>query len=263
MNLEEIRNSGLLESYVIGLLSGRQLAEVESHLKEYPELNSDLSEIQRAFRAYAESNGVEPRAAFRSELIREITGKNPSSPRTNQKGGGRGPYFLPFLIFAALAIGGIWWGYNNLDDFETLEGQYTALNDEYTDYQSVCDSISADNAELRAMMNTITNPGNRIIQLTPTGNFAATNLYLHTNAELQLNYIQALALPSIAANQAFQLWSLKEEQDPIPLTVFANAENQIIPVDFEEGTATYAITIEDAAGAQVPNLNQLIGTIGV
>ena len=268
MNLEEIRNSGLLESYVIGLLSGRQLDEVEQHIRDYPELNSDLSEIQRSFRAYAEINGIQPRPELLDKILDEARGgqttpTNTNSPKDIPDGGGRGPFFIPFLLFAALALAGAWWGYSNMNDYETLDGEYSDLEQEYNEYQLVCDSLTADNAELRAMMNTITNPGNRIIQLTPTGNFAATNLYLHTNAELQINYIQAMTLPSIAANQAFQLWSLKDGQNPIPLTVFADSENQIIPVDFEEGTGTYAITIEDEDGAQVPNLEQLIGTIGV
>jgi len=47
------------------------------------------------------------------------------------------------------------------------------------------------------------------------------------------------------------------------LTVFKKGDNYILPVDFEEGTQTYAITIEKAEGVQVPTLSRLIGTIGV
>ena len=48
----------------------------------------------------------------------------------------------------------------------------------------------------------------------------------------------------------------------MPLNVFAD-KNTIIPVDFIDQTATYAITIEPKGGSQSPSLDKLIGTMGV
>ncbi|MBK8625039.1 MAG: anti-sigma factor [Saprospiraceae bacterium] len=67
---------------------------------------------------------------------------------------------------------------------------------------------------------------------------------------------------TIKSNQAFQLWSLKDGVDPMPLNVFAD-KNTIIPVDFIDQTATYAITIEPKGGSKSPSLDKLIGTMGV
>ena len=69
-------------------------------------------------------------------------------------------------------------------------------------------------------------------------------------------------LPDIASDQAFQLWSLKDGADPMPLDVFAD-KNKIIEVAFVDNTATYAITIEPKSGSKSPTLEKLIGTIGV
>lgn len=264
MKLEDFKNSGLLEAYIAGALTGSQLETVEQHLRDYPELKSALSEIQRAFRAYAEIHGIPPRPELKAEIIKNITGRSitKTSNKQNDAGKGMGPFFIPFLLITALALGSIYWAWSRGNQIKQLNEDYSTLETTYNENEIICDSINAENAELKAMFTTISNPGNRIIQLTPTGNFAGTNLYLHTNEELQLNYIQALTLPSIAANQAFQLWSLKDGQNPIPLTVF-NENDALIPVDFEEGTGTYAITIEQEEGAEVPNLEMLIGTIKV
>ncbi len=265
MNLEEIKKSGLLESYVLGTLSGSQVDQVGQFLKDFPELNTEVREIERVFRAYAEINGIMPRSGLKADIIKEITGKSgpTSKPKDPNTGSGSRSLLIPLLLVSAVALGGLLWGFTKVKKNADLENRLQSISDEYAAYRQTCDSLSGDNAELIAMMNTITNPGNRIIQLTPTGNFTPTTLYLHTNQDLQLNYIQAMTLPSIGANQAFQLWSLKEGLDPIPLSVFSGNEQQIFPIDYEEGTSTYAITIEQAGGASVPNLAQLIGTIKV
>ena len=104
---------------------------------------------------------------------------------------------------------------------------------------------------------------NRILNMTPTSGYPETQLLFHINTVDRQNFIQVQNLPGIAANQAFQLWSLKPGVDPIPLTVFKQGDDFIIPVDFEEGTGTYAITIEAEGGAQVPTLERLIGTVTV
>ena len=49
---------------------------------------------------------------------------------------------------------------------------------------------------------------------------------------------------------------------PVPLDVFQGDE-KILEVAFEEGTETYAITIEPLGGQESSNLDNLIGTISV
>ncbi|GLR15739.1 anti-sigma factor [Portibacter lacus] len=262
MNIEEIRNSGLLESYIIGTLTENERAEVEKYVEQYPELKSELSQIERALRTYGEIKGVQPRKELKGEIIKSITGKS-VDPDVDPPKKGFGPFFFPSIILACLLGASLLWGSNHANEAEELAAENNDLRSENTSYQLSCDSIADANAELEAILAIINNAGNRIVPMTATGNYASTTLYLHTNEALRKNYLQALVLPDISREQAFQLWSLKPNQDPIPLSVFSDSENQIFEVDFEDGTATYAITIEPAGGSQVPNLELLIGTMGV
>jgi len=60
MSLENIRNEGLLERYVIGDLSVQEVDIVERALREIPALKEELQEIEQAFTLYAHANAIEP-----------------------------------------------------------------------------------------------------------------------------------------------------------------------------------------------------------
>jgi len=56
MELEEIKNSGILELYVLGDLSSEEIAELDQAFSNNLELKKEMFEIERAFEAYAQLN---------------------------------------------------------------------------------------------------------------------------------------------------------------------------------------------------------------
>lgn len=57
-SLAQIRDSGLLELYVIGELDSKQRQEIEYALNLYPQLKTDLIQIERALYIYALANAI-------------------------------------------------------------------------------------------------------------------------------------------------------------------------------------------------------------
>ena len=94
-------------------------------------------------------------------------------------------------------------------------------------------------------------------------NYPTASLLIHNNNSSKKNYLQLSALPALSDNQSFQLWSLKADQDPIPLDVFDGTGDRIIEVQHINGTETYAITIEPKGGSKIPTLENLIGTFSL
>jgi hypothetical protein len=257
LTVEEIRSSGLLESYILGDLTEVQKTELQQYLIEFPELKSDLSQIERVLRAYAEINGVSPRPELKAQIIKSITGNQvPETPTSSITKTGRGPFFLPAILMMVL-LGICWyWGKKQSKNLKLLQGEFAVFTEQ-------CDSISLRNEALQNIITNISSSGNRKLDIAPTGSYASTNLSLYLNEDARTNYLQASALPPLGPDEVFQLWSLKDGLAPIPLTVFEGIENQILEVDFEVGTGIYAITIEKSGGSQKPDLSKLIGTIQV
>lgn len=257
MTVEEIRASGLLESYVLGGLSREQQNALEQHLIDFPELKTDLRSIERAFRAFAELNGMQPRPQLKAQIMKSIgrsDSTNDGPPPSTKRG--LGPFFLPAILMMVLL--GISWFWGNKQSKKA-----SSVTAEYAEFQVVCDSIAGRNKSLQEIITHISTDGNKKLDLAPTDAYVGTHLFLFLNEQAGTNYLQASALPSLSANEVFQLWSLKDGQAPIPLTTFKGLENQIFKVAFEENTGTYAITIEKDGGSDKPDLSRLIGTIQV
>lgn len=270
MTAKEFRESGLLEYYVLGVLSDQEVAKVEGYLIQYPELQSDYLEIQRSIQEYAKAQSIQPRADLEDSIlksVRELGDKSPvKSPKVspessklinNNSGNALGLFKNLLLLTFGLATLFFAWKYSQKGN------EYSNLQSEYIALETSCDSLNEIQLEKIETFEKLNNINNRSINITPTGGYLETNLLFHFNEVDKQNFIQIKRMPAIASNQAYQLWSLKDGEDPIPLTVFKDSGDIIIPVDFEEGTGTYAITIEAEGGATVPTLSRLIGTISV
>lgn len=249
MSLNDIRESGLLELYVLGELSTHDRAEVEAAILKYPELKQEIKEIENAFFQY--SNFIKEKAPSKvlDNLLNQTSdSEDKSMPKSNNN-------FLSWILGGLLLISSyfIFNLYNESTDLsETLEKERIECEEE------------KENSEYnKKLLEFLSNPNNELIQVSPTERFANTQLLLFSNPDQKKNILQVQNLPTLANNQSFQLWSLKGNQAPIPMDVFEDSDNKFIELGFEENTNTYAITIEQSGGAQSPNLDMLIGVFNL
>ncbi|HOY13820.1 MAG TPA: anti-sigma factor [Saprospiraceae bacterium] len=260
MTIEEIRSSGLLEYYILDLLSESERQEVEGYLQEFPELRKDKIDIENALHNYAKAMGIEPRQGVEDNIldsIRQMGGiKSPTvSPPPASAGFGSLLPWLTGLLALTLIIGAY--------SFFNLKGKMDQMQSTYADSQAKCDSLRDEQNKTIDLLRKINDPDSRKLIMSATPGFQETQLFFHINDNSKENYIQIRRLPLIAENEVFQLWSLKDGINPIPLSTFRGDGTDIIPVDFENGTGTYAITIEPRGGSLAPNLAKLICTVGV
>ncbi len=260
MSIEEIKNSGILESYVLGDLSNAEQEQVRSYLLKFPELQNEVKEIERAFHAYAQSQSIPPRSELGKEILEKITKSdaNPSPKTENKKNPPRkNNFILPTVILASLFALSWILAYNMFQRKKEIQ-------QEYEDFKVICDSLEERSNASFAIMEQLKAEGNNIVALEATAKYPQTALYFHNNKVTKKNFIQVLNLPDISADQAFQLWSLKDGIDPIPLNVFvSDGGNFAFEVDHIDETNAYAITIEPAGGSTTPTLENLIGVISV
>lgn len=258
LNVKDIKDSGLLELYVLGDISQEERSMVRTALIKFPELHKDIREIEFSLLQYAKLHSVEPSAGLKDNIIKELSQSNVATNKLDSNSASsasmsRRNYFIP-LIFSLLAALGLlaWTIFQN--------GERKKIESQYQKDQIICDSLLQVNQVKDQLFIALSDPGNRIIEVDPTEKYSGTNLYVHYNQATQKNYIQLVDLPAINANQSYQLWSLKETGDPIPLDVFQGDE-KIFEFTFEEGTNAYAITIEPRGGQTSPTLENLIGVI--
>jgi anti-sigma-K factor RskA len=258
VGIEEIKASGLLELYVMDQLSTAERAEVESYIRTYPELQQEIKDIEKALEILALSASKPSPPGLKERILKEIKDEiipestTPQSSPNSSLGLWR---MVAALFGLGILVGGyLIWQKNK--EVQRLEQNLVIQRDS-------CEQTTQRMSEQLQILQQLTYPDNKIIPFQATPGYASTDLYLHHNAVTKRNFIQVRKLPELASNQSFELWSLKPDQAPIPLDVFELPLNGLIEVKYEEGTATYAITIEPKGGKDSPTLENLIGTVGV
>lgn len=251
MELRDIIDSGLLELYVLNQLSPLERRMVEEHIARYPELRQEIKEIERAFFALGKNFESPVPDALKSDLISKVRGSGSNGP-VNLKGSSFGPWSA-LIIAGILGVLTLWY-------FERIEG--ARMQQELTALQSRCDSVQSEQQAKLDIYEQLYHPGNKIMAFEATEKYPDTKLYFHYNQSTNTNFIQVLDLPDISDSRSFQLWSLSDDQPPAPLDVFEDEEN-LLKVQFVEGSKAYAITVEQKGGAQTPNLDQLIGIVDI
>ncbi|RZL51123.1 MAG: cupin domain-containing protein [Pedobacter sp.] len=79
MNLKPYIESGILELYVLNLLSADEQMGVQRMLKVYPSLITEIKSIEKALEDYALANAVNPNPKLAQVIFREI--KNSQNPK--------------------------------------------------------------------------------------------------------------------------------------------------------------------------------------
>ena len=236
----------------MGQLSSAERAEVESYLLTYPQLRNDLREIEKSLELYATSAAIKAPSGLKEKILDEIRNNNKNV--VVRKTSGMWPAIAALFGLGLLLLGYLFYQKDN--ESKQLERQITIMRD-------TCDATTNELTQQLNVLRQLTLPGNKILSFQATPGFAQTELYLHHNIESGKNIIQVRNLPDIAANQTFQLWSIKANQPPAPLDTFDVPANGLIEVQFVTGTEVYAITIEPQGGSETPTLENLIGTVGV
>ena len=256
MDRQKILESGLLELYVMGSLDASEELVVEQALEQFPDLKSEILQIEKALFFYANAHSIIPQSSLKENILSKVR-KQAKAPQDiiHGKSVSGNSYLWPFVLSGLCAIAMLLYVVFTQTKYEDLEATYERD-------RIICDSISNSNAEKQLLLDRLAAPDNQILQVQPTDKYPGTKLIIHHNSVTQTNYLQLDDLPPLAADQSYQLWSLRDGEDPMPLNVFQGDDN-IFRVSFIENTSAYAITIEKSGGSQTPDLSNLIGVIPV
>lgn len=255
MTLKEIRESGLLELYVIGETSPEDNKVVEAALVAHPALKYDMAEIEATLKVYSDLHAIKPSDQVLQDILAKTkaTAATPSSTTAAlDTSAVIRPFKLAAIAASLLLLGAtfMWFQQKN-------------INAELADSIVICEEEQKEKDKELDLFNQINNPQNIVVQLNSTEKYPEAIMYLHTNIESQRNFIQMMNLPEISDSQSYQLWSLKDGLAPIPLDVFENQNGTFLEVGYENETKTYAITVEPKGGRTEPTLENLVGTFSI
>lgn len=257
MDIQAYIQSGVIESYVLGIANADEVAELQRLRLEYPAIAAAIAQcedwLKETTPAYAVPVAPNTKEQLLASLQHEFIDQAPAAiapPRTvsmNTK------YMAAacLLLFLASAAVNVY-----------LYRKYTKAANDYLALQNERNNLLADNKVYQTRLSALHNniqlmsaPG--MLKVTMPGIAGKENnlatVYWDTNTKNV--YLITGYLPPAPAGKQYQLWALADGK-PIDAGMLDNCDGlcQLKPI---QQAQAFAITLEKAGGSPVPDLTQL------
>ncbi|TMI98206.1 MAG: anti-sigma factor [Bacteroidetes bacterium] len=252
MNIKEYISSGVVESYVLGLLTAQERFEFEQYCEAYPELKAARDAFELAVEKQAMENAVSPPANVKEKVFSAIQQRPVSNtskivsmePTIRRSAGLRWMAAASIILF--LVTG--YFAYKLYNQNKDLNNSLKSLQvkvDQMEEYHKI---MSDPNV---AVVN--------MVAMTPAK--ASASIYWDsTSSDV---YLLIKNMPQLPSDKQYQLWSIMNGENgqlqPNSLGLFDVGENQkiILKMSNVKKADAFAITIEKRGNTEGPNLEQL------
>lgn len=254
MNLKEYINSGIVESYVLGLATEAERIEFEQLCATHPELVEARESFEDLLQEQLMADAVAPPLSVKQKILATI---NPSEPEVAPKRIEH--YETPVRSFSAwklmaaasllLLIATGYWAFTTSAKNKELLARQQQLESELEQSSRQLQSLQSDAAKLY-------DPGMKMVALkgTDVAPQAFTTVYWDTTGTNKDVYLMINNLPQPANDKQYQLWALLDGK-PIDLGVFdydVRQKRLLVKMQNVQNAQAFAITLEKKGGNAVP-----------
>lgn len=270
LNIGEYIESGVLEIYVLGMISAEERAEVEAMADEHPEVRAAIRELEEALGDLAIAESVKPPPSWKEDILSNafaaVDGKEkpvvkalprePITYKTQESKSNFGFLAVAATVVLLVSLGINFKMYQNLQNLKAelydTEMRVAELENDNQVMVANFKDVEQNLAVLRDP-NTATFVMKGIEGRDP--NYRA-NIYWNSTTETV--YLDVKSLPNAPSGKQYQLWALKDGK-PIDMGVFdaLDTENTLREMGSVPGADAFAVTLEKAGGVASPTLEEM------
>ena len=250
MNVQEYIESGIIESYVMGLATESESAEFERLCRQYPELLAARKKFEESLEGYASENATAPPPEVKAKVLEAV---KMITPRQDQPTTPARSQVLPRLISAAclvLLIGMAFLYYQTRQENQDL----TNIN------QQLKESLDTTSNTLRKIVDeqkVVSNPDVTVVNMVGTQVAPRSSANVYWDSARSNVYLVVKNMPKLPSEQQYQLWALIDNK-PKDLGVFDATDDKIIlRMRNTQKAQAFAITIEKKGGSPSPTMQKL------
>jgi len=264
MNTQEYINSGILEEYLLRSVSPQEKQEVECMSKIYPEIKTELAQLESALEQYALMHPKVPPARLKGNIFAQMTfaetaeeAEVPAQPIEM----GRQIDFQPTMarttplwsrmavavsvVLAVVSAWGLWQAAQYKDQNQTLAAEISNVKQQ-NDY----------NQSLATMYES---PDNKVINLKGVEKSPESGVVAFWNQKTKEVLLNVQSLPIAAAGKQYQLWAIVGDK-PVDMGMLdQDFSKKIMKMKIADGNAVaFAITLEKRGGSPSPTLEEMV-----
>lgn len=259
--------SGIIESFVLGLLDRQEAQEVERRAAEDPAVQKAIDECRQALASYAQTFSVSPRPEWKNEIINAALAEDKSATITHEpvvkpmeleeKPRSSNSRFLAIaasLLFLASAAFNIR-QYRHLND---VKDNLTRTQMRIAELESNNQVLTANYKSLKNDIDIMSDPAtSTVVMKAIEGRDPDCRANIYWNSNTQTVYLDVVSLPKAPAGKQYQLWAIKDGQT-MSMGVFnADQLNAMHKMGTVDRADAFAVTLEPEGGSPAPHMDQM------
>lgn len=256
MNVKEYISSGIIESYVLGMVTEEERQEFEQACAQYPDISRARESFELSLEQVLLQDAIEPPVAIKGK-IETLLFQEPETEAIVEQADEREGLIRKIGLWrwmAAASIillaGAIFWGI-------TSNQKYQQVAKEKSELQKQLDQSVAQLNEMKGDASTLQKPGVKMAALQGTNVSPASFATVYWDTTSRDVYLMINNLPKPAADQQYQLWALMDNK-PIDLGVFEmKQEKLLVKMKNVQQAQAFAITLEPKGGSENPSLSNM------
>jgi anti-sigma-K factor RskA len=264
MDIQKYISSGILELYVYGALSEKESREVSGVLKDYPEVETEVEEIEKALLTLS-SAAAPHNAEHLISSIKEKLSKPPSQTKPVATPV-RKINWITYSGWAAslLLLIGLFVFFNRTND---LREELSAERARNVQMEEQIAKVSEDAEKAEELLAVIRDKNIQRVPLKGQNVAPEAFASVYWNTQENTAYIDAKDLPEPPRGKVYQVWSLTM-QPLTPTSIgllndFEADDNKVFSLKNANQSEAFGITLEPEGGSDAPTMEQLyvLGTV--
>jgi len=276
MNIQEYIQSGIIESYVLGLASEEERLEFESVCATYPEVVEAREAFELSLEHIAMSDAVTPPAYLKDKIRHAVTGENGEhmtsySYTENDYVDEDQPLIIRklFSLRSAAAAAIILLGASTLLNFyfykenKKLVNAFNELSIQQTQLVNNNQSMQTKLQDYEANFEHIRNPRMKAVKLPGVSSNPSSMCTVYWDTQTKDVYLMVNNLPKPAPGMQYQLWAMVDGKPVDAGMLDMDKDNMVVKMKNIPSATAFAVTLEKQGGSPTPDMNAMyvMGTI--
>lgn len=258
MSNSEIIESGILESYALGLCSDSEKLEVERLCADHAVLKAELESIQKALSLFGDLHKVQPKPDVKNNIFAQLNIKE--TEKENAKTVTITPKKYNYSIAASLALFGI----SVVANF-VIYSKYQSANEEVLALSGknaqMAETLKTNKVKLETINSELAFIGNEETSKIPLKGVAKSPeslVMIYWNKQTKEVYAEVKNLPQAAKGLQYQLWAIVDGK-PVDAGMIAknSSDSVLLKMNSFETAQAFAITLEKEGGSPTPTLTEM------
>lgn len=266
MDIQAYIQSGIIESYVLGLASAEEIDELESLVQQYPEVMQAISNFSVLLEQKAFENSIKPPSDVKSKIVAAIKNEEslapvislPADVSTGLNVPSRGFRLWRMLAAASviLFIASACLNFYLYNRYNQKNADYQALLTERNTLQANNQIYRTNLLQWQKAAEVMSDPAMAVIKMPGTPGKEQNLATVYWNTINKDVYVMANRLPQPAKGKQFQLWALVDGQ-PVDAGLLDPVCQGACKMKNVPKAQAFAITLENEGGSPTPTMKEM------